>query len=56
MTKDVDPGAYVTGYPAAPHKEAALAHAHVARLPELKKRVAELEKRLASLEQRAAGS
>lgn len=54
VTKDVPPGIYVTGYPAAPHKEAALTHAHVARLPELKKRVAVLEKRLAALEQAAA--
>jgi UDP-3-O-[3-hydroxymyristoyl] glucosamine N-acyltransferase len=53
VTKDVAPGVYVSGYPAAPHKEAALLHAHVARLPELKARVAALEKRLKELESRA---
>ena len=52
VTKNVPPGAYVSGFPAAPHKEAALLHAHVARLPELKARVVELEKRLAELERR----
>lgn len=54
VTKDVSAGLYVTGYPAAPHKESALQHAHLARLPELKKRVAEMERRLAALEKAAA--
>ena len=53
VTKDVAPGAYVTGYPAAPHKEAAEMHAHINRLPQLKARVAELEKRIQELEKRA---
>jgi UDP-3-O-[3-hydroxymyristoyl] glucosamine N-acyltransferase len=56
VTKDIPPGAYVTGYPATPHKEAAEMHAHLKRLPQLKARVAELEKRLADLEKRLGGS
>jgi len=53
VTKDTPPGQYVVGFPAVPQKEFAASHAHVARLPELKKRVAELEKRLAELERRS---
>lgn len=56
VTKDVPAGTYVTGYPAAPHKEAAELHAHLKRLPQLKARVAELEKRLAELEKRTGRS
>ncbi len=52
VTKDVPPGIYVSGYPAAPHRESAEMHANIHRLPQLKKRVAELEKRLAEIEQR----
>ena len=52
VTKDVPAGAYVTGYPATPHREAARQHAMIARLPELKARVAELQKRIESLEAR----
>jgi len=52
VTKDVPPGIYVSGYPAAPHRESAEMRANVHRLPQLKKRVAELEKRIAELEQR----
>jgi UDP-3-O-[3-hydroxymyristoyl] glucosamine N-acyltransferase len=50
VTKNVPAGAYVSGFPAAPHKEDALRHAHLSRLPELKARVAELEKRIKALE------
>ncbi|MFH0908815.1 MAG: hypothetical protein V1929_08640 [bacterium] len=53
VTKDVPPGIYVSGYPAAPHRESAEMHANIHRLPQLKKRVAELEKRIADLEKRA---
>jgi UDP-3-O-[3-hydroxymyristoyl] glucosamine N-acyltransferase len=54
VTKNVPPGVFVSGYPAAPHKEAAKLHAMVARLPELRARVAELQKRIASIEARLA--
>lgn len=52
VTKDVPPATFVSGYPAAPHKEAAKLHAMVARLPELRDRVAALQKRLDELEAR----
>jgi UDP-3-O-[3-hydroxymyristoyl] glucosamine N-acyltransferase len=55
VTKDVAAGAFVSGYPAAPHKEAAEMHANLHRLPLLKKHVAELEQRIAELEKRARG-
>jgi UDP-3-O-[3-hydroxymyristoyl] glucosamine N-acyltransferase len=54
VTKDVPAGSYVTGFPAAPHKQAAEINAHVQRLPQLKKRVADLEKRIAELERRSS--
>lgn len=54
VTKDVPPGIYVSGYPAAPHRESAEMHANIHRLPQLKKRVADLEKRIADIERRAA--
>jgi UDP-3-O-[3-hydroxymyristoyl] glucosamine N-acyltransferase len=49
VTKDVPPGVFVSGYPAAPHAKAAELHAHLSRLPQLKARVAELEKELKAL-------
>lgn len=56
VTKDVPTGVFVSGYPAAPHKEAAKQHAMVARLPELRARVAELQKRLEALENKSCPS
>jgi UDP-3-O-[3-hydroxymyristoyl] glucosamine N-acyltransferase len=50
VTKDVDPGSYVSGYPAMPHVKAAKLHAHTMRLPQLKQRVADVEKRLNRIE------
>jgi UDP-3-O-[3-hydroxymyristoyl] glucosamine N-acyltransferase len=50
VTKDVPPGAVVSGFPAMPHDEAREYHASVKRLPELRKRVEEIERRLADLE------
>ncbi len=52
VTKDVPPGAFVSGYPAMPHTQELRRQAHVARLPDLKKRVADLEQRLQQLERR----
>ena len=50
VTKDVPPATFVSGYPAMPHDKAKETHAHLMRLPHLKKRVEELEHRLAELE------
>jgi UDP-3-O-[3-hydroxymyristoyl] glucosamine N-acyltransferase len=52
VVRDVPPGAYVLGFPAAPQKDTARQYALVARLPELAKRVADLQARLAALEQK----
>jgi UDP-3-O-[3-hydroxymyristoyl] glucosamine N-acyltransferase len=43
VTKDVPPKTFVSGYPAMDHRKATKMHAHLMRLPELKKRVRELE-------------
>ena len=50
VTKSVPPQTFVSGYPAAPHDEARKIHAHLMRLPELKKRVTLLEQRIRDLE------
>ena len=52
VTKDIAPGAFVSDFPAIPHREARRRHAHVMRLPELKKKVDRLEQRLRELETR----
>ncbi|HOW98553.1 MAG TPA: UDP-3-O-(3-hydroxymyristoyl)glucosamine N-acyltransferase [Kiritimatiellia bacterium] len=54
VTKDIAPQSFVSGYPAIPHDEEKRLHAHIARLPEFKKKVAELEARLKALEARGA--
>jgi len=56
VTKDVPPGTFVSGYPAAPHEKATRIQALVHRLPELRERISRLESRLAELERRAGGS
>lgn len=53
VTKNVPPGQFVSGYPAAPHDKATKIHAHLMRLPEMREQLAALEKRLARLEGRA---
>jgi UDP-3-O-[3-hydroxymyristoyl] glucosamine N-acyltransferase len=45
VTKSVEPGVFVSGYPAMDHRRAARLQAHLAGLPELKKRVRALEGR-----------
>jgi UDP-3-O-[3-hydroxymyristoyl] glucosamine N-acyltransferase len=52
VIKNVPPGTFVSGYPAMPHEQATKMHAHVMRLPELKKRVAALEQRLEQVEKK----
>jgi UDP-3-O-[3-hydroxymyristoyl] glucosamine N-acyltransferase len=49
VTKTVAPGTFVSGYPAMPHSKARRMHAHMMRIPDMKKRLAELEKRVAEL-------
>jgi len=56
VTKDVAPGTFVSGYPAMPHDKAKEMHAHLMRLPHLKKRVADLEQRLSDLEKPKSAS
>ena len=54
-TKDVRPGSFVSGFPAMPHERWKRMHAHVMRLPELKKKMAAMQRRLEALE-RASGT
>jgi len=56
VSKDVAPGMYVSGYPAAPHSKATRIHAHVQRLPQLRERLQQLERRLQEVESRLASS
>jgi len=56
VTKDVPAGTFVSGYPAMAHNKARKIHAHLMRLPELKKKIAELEQRLAELENGSAAT
>lgn len=50
VDKDVPPGAFVSGVPARPHREALRTQAAVAQLPSLFEEVRRLKKRLAELE------
>jgi UDP-3-O-[3-hydroxymyristoyl] glucosamine N-acyltransferase len=50
VTKDVPAGAIVSDFPAIPHGQARKMHAHIKRLPDLKKKVDAMERRLAELE------
>jgi UDP-3-O-[3-hydroxymyristoyl] glucosamine N-acyltransferase len=52
VTKDVEPGSFVSDFPAMPHAKARRLHAHVMRLPDLKKKVEALEARLREMEAR----
>lgn len=56
VTKDVEAGTFVSGYPAMPHSAARRQHAHIMRIPAMKKRIKELEERIAALERAADGS
>ena len=46
VTKSVEAGACVSGYPARPHDQAMHIQANLSRLPELIRRVKELEEEL----------
>lgn len=52
VTKDIPAKTFVSDFPAIPHRKARRVHAHVMRLPDLKKRVDEMEKRVESLEKK----
>ena len=56
VTKSVPDGVFVSGYPAMPHHEARRAHAHLMRIPSLKKRMDELEARLENGAERPTSS
>ena len=49
VTKDVAPATFVSGYPAMPHSKARRLHAHVMRLPDMKRKMNELEKDVAAI-------
>jgi UDP-3-O-[3-hydroxymyristoyl] glucosamine N-acyltransferase len=53
IPNSLDPGSFVSGYPAIPNREWLKASAVFKKLPELRKAVAELERRLADLEEKA---
>ena len=55
IPNSVDPGSFVSGYPAIDNRDWLKASAVFKKLPELRKAVAELERRLAELEKRVAG-
>jgi UDP-3-O-[3-hydroxymyristoyl] glucosamine N-acyltransferase len=52
IPNSVEPGAYVSGSPAMPHRDWLKASAIYRQLPALRKRVAELERRLIELEEK----
>lgn len=49
---DIEPGSFVSGYPARPHREQMRMHAAQKKLPNLLRTVKELEKRIKELEDR----
>jgi UDP-3-O-[3-hydroxymyristoyl] glucosamine N-acyltransferase len=51
ITRDVEPGAFVSGYPAIPNLEWRKSQVLVRHLPELKKRVEELEAQITQLKE-----
>ena len=54
VTKDVPAKTFVSGFPAMPHNQARRLHAHMARLPEWKKKINDFENRLKRLEDTGA--
>jgi UDP-3-O-[3-hydroxymyristoyl] glucosamine N-acyltransferase len=54
VTRDVAPGAFVSGYPSMPNAQWRKAQVLVRHLPDLRKRVDELEQRLAELQEKLA--
>ena len=54
LTKSVEPGEFMTGYPAIPNREWRKASVIFRQLPALKKRIEELEQRIAELQEKLA--
>jgi UDP-3-O-[3-hydroxymyristoyl] glucosamine N-acyltransferase len=52
IPNSVDPGSFISGYPAIPNREWLKASAVFRKLPELRKQIADLERRLAELERK----
>lgn len=52
VSKDIPPASIMFGTPAVPALEAKKAHAHIMRLPELKKKLAEIDTRLKVVEEK----
>jgi UDP-3-O-[3-hydroxymyristoyl] glucosamine N-acyltransferase len=50
IPNSVDPGSFISGYPAIPNRDWLRSSAVFRKLPELKKRIAELERRILELE------
>jgi UDP-3-O-[3-hydroxymyristoyl] glucosamine N-acyltransferase len=55
IPNSVEPGSFISGYPAIPNRDWLKASAVFRKLPELRKLVADLERRLGALEERGAG-
>ena len=55
IPNSVEPGAFISGYPAIDNKDWLRSSAAFRRLPELRRRVAELAERLQNLERRTRG-
>jgi UDP-3-O-[3-hydroxymyristoyl] glucosamine N-acyltransferase len=53
VTKSVPAKTFVSGYPAMDHRKATKMHAHMMRLPELKKKVRKLEAAIGELQKKA---
>jgi UDP-3-O-[3-hydroxymyristoyl] glucosamine N-acyltransferase len=53
VTKDVESDMFVSDFPAMPHDKARRIHAHMMRLPELKKKIADMDRRLKQMEDSA---
>jgi len=54
VTRNVEPGAFVSGYPSMPNAQWRKAQVLVRHLPDLRKRIDELEQRLAELQEKLA--